>query len=60
MSSPAASQVAVDAFGESIHAAVKPKAGKSLDQLTTIIAKPELLLKAQSELKEKWRETFGV
>ena len=60
MSSPAASQIAVDAFGESIHAAVKPKAGKSLDQLKTIIAKPELLLKAQSELKEKWRETFGV
>lgn len=60
MSSPAASQIAVDAFGESIHAAIKPKAGLPLDQLKTIIAKPPLLLKAQSELKEKWRETFGV
>ncbi len=60
MSSPAASQIAVDAFGESIHAAIKPKAGKSLDQLKTIIAKPDLLQKAQPELKEKWRETFGV
>lgn len=60
MSSPAASQIAVDAFGESIHSAIKPKAGLPLDQLKTIIAKPPLLLKAQSELKEKWRETFGV
>ena len=60
MSGPAASQIAVDYFGESIHAAIKPKAGKSLDQLKTIIAKPDLLIKAQADLKEKWRETFGV
>ncbi len=60
MSSAPASQIAVDAFGESIHAAIKPKVGKSLDQLKTIIAKPDLLLKALPDVKEKWRETFGV
>lgn len=60
MSSPPASQISVDFFGESIHSAVKPKAGKPLDQLKTMIAPPDKLLKGLAEVKENWRETFGV
>ena len=41
MSSPAASQIAVDFYGESIHAAIKPKAGKSLEQIQKEVKLPE-------------------
>ena len=60
LSSEAASQISVDAFGESIHPAIKPKAGKPLDQVKTMIAPPDKLVKALPEMKENWRETFGV
>lgn len=61
MSSPAASEIAVKYFGESIHATVKGKGGgKSLDEIKTLIAPPDKLVKGLAEVKEKWRDTFGV
>ncbi len=60
LSSPAASQISVNAFGESIHAEVKPKVGTPLDQLKTMIAPPDKLLKGLPEIKENWRDTFGI
>jgi len=60
MSSAEASRIAVESFGESIHDAVKPKAGKPLAELKTLIAPPDKLLKGLAEVKENWRDTFGV
>ena len=60
LSSADASKISVDAFGEAIHDAVKPKAGKPLSELKTMIAPPEKLQKGLAEVKEKWRDTFGV
>lgn len=60
MSSADSSRVTVDFYGESLHESVKPKGGKPLSELKILIAKPEALLKGVPELKEKWRDTFGV
>lgn len=60
LTSADASKVAVGFYGESIHSSVPAKAGKPLDQLTTMIAPPDRLVKELPELKEKWRDTFGV
>lgn len=60
LSSPAASQIAVDTFGESIHDVVKPKTGRPLSEVKTMIAPPDKLEKGLAEVKEKWRDTFGV
>ncbi len=60
MSSADASRISVETFGESIHDAVKPKAGKPLSEIKTMIAPPDKLLKGLAEVKEKWRDTFGV
>lgn len=61
LTSPAASEVAVKYFGESIHASVKGReGGKPLDQVKTMIAPPDQLVKGLLEVKEQWRDTFGV
>jgi iron(III) transport system substrate-binding protein len=60
LSSAPASQIAVDTFGEPIHDAVKPKAGKQLAEVKTMIAPPDQLQKGLAEAKEKWRDTFGI
>lgn len=60
MSSEAASRISVDAFGESAHDAVLPKVGIPLAKVKTMIAPPDKLQKGLPEVKEKWRDTFGV
>ncbi len=62
LSSPAASEHSVQSFfGESIHASVKSReGGKPLAEIKTMIAPPEQLLKGLPEVKDKWRDTFGV
>ncbi len=60
LSSAEASKISVDAFGESIHDAVAPKAGEPLSKIKTMIAPPDKLVKGLAEVKEKWRDTFGV
>ena len=61
MSSPASSEITAKFFGEPIHAAVKAQGGaKSLDEVKTMIAPPDKLVKGLAEVKEKWRDTFGV
>jgi iron(III) transport system substrate-binding protein len=47
-------------FATPMHAAVKPKGGKPLSEIKTLIAKPMDLLKGVPEIKEKWRDTFGI
>lgn len=60
LSSAQSSQIAVDTFGESIHDAVQPKAGKPLSEIKTMIAPPDKLVKGLADVKESWRDTFGV
>ena len=60
MTSAEASKISVDAYGESIHASVKSKSKVQLSQIKTLIADPQGLLKGVPEIKEKWRDTFGV
>lgn len=62
LSSPAASEHSVQSFfGESIHAGVKSReGGKPLAEIKTMIAPPEQLLKGLPDVKDKWRDTFGV
>jgi iron(III) transport system substrate-binding protein len=60
MMSPQASQISVARFGESMHASVKPRGGKPLSEIKTLVAKPMDLLKGVPEIKEKWRDTFGI
>ena len=60
LSSADASKIAVDTFGESIHDSVQPKAGPPLSGLKTMIAPPDKLLKGLADVKEKWRDTFGI
>lgn len=60
LSSAEASKVSADFYGESIHPSVPSKGGKPLDQLKILIAPPDKLVKELPEIKEKWRDTFGV
>lgn len=61
LSSPAASEIAVKYFGETIHPSVKGReGGKQLSEIKHMIAPPDQLLKGLPEVKEKWRDTFGV
>ena len=60
MTSTDASKVTISFFGESIHAAVPSRSKKQLTEIKTLIADPQALLKGVPELKEKWRDTFGV
>ena len=47
-------------FQEPLHASITPKSGVALSSIKTLIAKPEALLKAIPDIKEKWRDTFGI
>ena len=60
MTSAAASRISVETSNESLHEAVKTKAGKPLSELKTLIAPPGELQKGLADIKEKWRDTFGV
>ena len=60
MMSQQASEIAASRFGTPMHAAVKLKGGKPLSEIKTLIAKPMDLLKGVPEIKEKWRDTFGI
>ena len=60
MNSEEASKITVGYFGESIHASVSSKSKKQLSEIKTLIADPQALLKGVPEIKEKWRDTFGV
>jgi iron(III) transport system substrate-binding protein len=60
MTSADASKISVAAYGESLHASVPSKSKKQLSEVKTLIADPQALLKGVPELKEKWRDTFGV
>lgn len=58
--SPENSKISADYFGESIHSSVKSKSGVDLAKIKTMIAPPDKLKKELPEVKEKWRDTFGV
>ena len=59
--SPEHSKVAVDFYGEPLHSSVKGAPGtKPLDQVKTIRPTPEEIEEGIPEVKEQWRDTFGV
>ncbi len=60
MTSPEASRIAVSRYVESRHAAVPPKIGKPLDSVKTLFPSADKLWKGVPEIKERWRDTFGV
>ncbi len=60
MTSPQASQIAVNNFVESRHADVAPKIGKPLGSVKTLLPTAEQLHKGIPDVKERWRDTFGV
>jgi iron(III) transport system substrate-binding protein len=60
MLSKEASELAAARFQEGPHAEVKVKGAKPLTELKTLIAKPTDLLTGVPEIKEKWRDTFGI
>lgn len=60
MTSPEASRIAVSRYVESRHAEVSPKIGKPLGSIKTLYPTAEQLAKGIPDVKEKWRDTFGV
>jgi iron(III) transport system substrate-binding protein len=60
MMSPQASEIAASRSQDGLYASIKPKGGKPLSEIKKLIAKPTDLLKGVPEIKEKWRDTFGI
>jgi iron(III) transport system substrate-binding protein len=60
MMSPQASEIAATRFQDGLYGSIKPKGGKPLSEIKKLIAKPTDLLKGVPEIKEKWRDTFGI
>ena len=60
MMSPRASEIAASRFQDGLYTAIKPKGGKPLSEIKKLIAKPADLLKGVPEIKENWRDTFGI
>lgn len=61
MLSQEASDLAATRFQEAPHAKAKPpKGARPLTELKTLVAKPGDLLTGVPEVKEKWRDTFGI
>ena len=58
--SPQASEIAATRSQDGLYANIKPKGGKPLSDIKKLIAKPADLLKGVPEIKEKWRDTFGI
>ena len=57
---PQASEIAASRSQDGLYASIKPKGGKPLSEIKKLIAKPTDLLKGVPEIKEKWRDTFGI
>lgn len=59
-SGPDASVVSLTGQQDGIHPGTTPKGAKPFQELKAIVAKPEALVKGIPEIKEKWRDTFGI
>jgi iron(III) transport system substrate-binding protein len=60
MMSPQASEIAATRSQDGLYASIRPKGGKPLSDIKKLIAKPADLLKGVPEIKEQWRDTFGI
>jgi iron(III) transport system substrate-binding protein len=60
MMSPQASEIAAARSQDGLYASIRPKGAKPLSDIKKLIAKPADLLKGVPEIKEKWRDTFGI
>lgn len=59
-SSPEASVVSLTGQQDGIHPNSTPKGAKPFQELKALVAKPEALVKGIPDIKEKWRDTFGI
>jgi iron(III) transport system substrate-binding protein len=59
-SSPEASAVSLTGQQDGIHAGSTPKGAKPFQELKTIVANANALVKGIPDIKEKWRDTFGI
>ena len=46
--------------GSGVDASVPSRSKRQLSEIKTLLTDPQALLKGGPEIKEKWRDTFGV
>ena len=59
-SSPEASVVSLTGQQDGIHPGSTPKGARPFQELNSIVARPDALVKGIPDIKEKWRDTFGI
>jgi iron(III) transport system substrate-binding protein len=59
-SSPEASVVSLTGQQDGIHPGSTPKGARPFQELKTIVANANALVKGIPDIKEKWRDTFGI